>query len=422
MSARRPWRPFRLALDLLAAEGPAALARRALDRLAESRDRSAFPSRPDWPREAAISTLFVAATPPAPRLGGVQTQLVARRARERRAGRPFALLYPFEGRYRLEIERGLKRAAIDCGPAPDGPTAAPPELDRNPWVRAVHTGLAHSGAKMLRIEGAAGLPLEGLLELAGGHPVTLALHDFALFCPRPHLAEEPSGTFCLYSRDFARCADCLGHTWSVAADFQPLRRALAAQALAAAERVIFPSEFLLQTHRELFPHLDGAMWQVEPPPLLAEPVRDHRPQFPARRIAFVGAAKRFKGAELFAQVVAELSPLFPEIEWHAFGGGDPALLERLRDLQVTVHGYYRAGALPRLLARHRIDLALLLSIVPESYGLTLDECALARIPMLVFDLGAQAERTAARGGAVVPLGLGAAGVATWIARGQRNRK
>ncbi len=422
MSAFGRLRPLRLALDLLTAEGPAALARRALDRRAERRDRSAFPARSDWPRDAAIPTLFISSTPPAPRLGGVQTQLIARRLRERRAGRPFALLYPFGGRYRLEIERGLERAAIDCGPAPEGPPTAPAEWERESWLRAAHAARTLSGAKKLRIEGVSGLPFDGLLELAGGRPLTLALHDFALFCPRPHLAEEPIGTFCHYSRDFARCAACLGQTWSLAADFQPLRRALAASVLATAERVVFPSKFLLQAHRELFPNLDGATWQVEPPPLLAAPVRDDLPQVPPRRIAFVGAAKRFKGVELFAQVVAELSPRFPEIEWHAFGGGEPALLKRLRDLEVNVHGYYRAGTLPRRLARHRIDLALLLSIVPESYGLTLDECALARIPMLVFDLGAQAERAAAQGGAVIPLGLGAAGVAAWIAAGQRNRK
>jgi glycosyltransferase involved in cell wall biosynthesis len=408
-------RSARLALDLLTAEGPASLARRALDRLAEGWSKNAYTPALDWPRDPAIPTLHVSATPPAPRLGGVQTQLVARRLRERTAGRPFALLYPLAGRYRLEVERGAERAALDLGPTESTPTGAPPELEPGAWVRAVRDAYARCGASNLRIEGAAGLPLAGLLELASTLPLALALHDFALFCPRPHLAEEPAGTFCDYSRDFARCALCLQQSWPVDVNYQPLRRKLAARLLSGVERTIFPSAFLLRAHLELFPTLDAAHCRVEPPPLLARPVPGYRPQDPPRRIAFVGAAKRFKGTELFAEVVAALSPSHPEIEWHTFGGGDPALLRKLREAGVLVHGYYRAGTLPAQLARQRIDLALLLSIVPESYGLTLDECALARVPFLTFDLGAQAERADALGGRVVPLAEGAEGVAARIA-------
>lgn len=413
-----PLRFARLALDLLTAEGPAALGRRALDRLAEQTDRNSFTPAQEWPRGAAIPTLYVLATPPSPRLGGVQAQLVARRARERAAGRPFALFYPWAGRYRLELELGEERAALDLAPAPAGPIEAPPEPEAGAWVRAVRDAFARCGAKSLRIEGVAGLPLDGLLELSVSLPSTLAIHDFALFCPRPHLVEEPAGAYCHACRDLVRCAACLRQDWPVAPDFQALRRTLSARLLHGVDRAVFPSSYLLRAHRELFSTLDAARCRVEPPPLLARPVPGvpgQRPQDPPRRIAFVGAAKGFKGADLFAEVVTSLAPRHPEIEWHAFGGGDPARLRKLRAAGVVVHGYYRAGTLPSLLARHRIDLALLLSIVPESYGLTLDECALARVPFLTFDLGAQAERAPALGGAVVPLAAGAPGVAERIA-------
>lgn len=409
-----PLRSARLALDLLAAEGAAAVGRRMLDRLAEQADRNSFTPSQDWPRDAAIPILHVLATAPSPRLGGVQTQLVARRERERAAGRPFALFYPQAGRYRLELECGGTRVALDLAPAPAGPSEAPPEPEPGPWVRAIRDAFARCGASRLRIEGVAGLPFSGLLELSAVLPLTLAIHDFALFCPRPHLVEEPSGAFCHWSRDRARCAACLTQSWPVAPDYQPLRRTLAARLLSRVEGAVFPSSFLLRAHLELFSTLDAARWRVEPPPLLARPVPGYRPQDPPRRIAFVGAAKRFKGVDLFAEVVANLGPRHPEIEWHAFGGGEPALLRTLSAAGVLIHGYYRAGTLPAQLARHRIDLALLLSIVPESYGLTLDECALARVPFLTFDLGAQGERAGALGGRIVPLAEGAAGVAARI--------
>jgi O-antigen biosynthesis protein len=49
--------------------------------------------------------------------------------------------------------------------------------------------------------------------------------------------------------------------------------------------------------------------------------------------------------------------------------------------------------------------------LPEAHGLTLDECALAGVPVVAFDHGALAERIrAAGGGVLVPLAAGAAGI------------
>jgi len=96
------------------------------------------------------------------------------------------------------------------------------------------------------------------------------------------------------------------------------------------------------------------------------------------------------------------------LRWSAYGGGDPELLARLRRLPVRVRGYYRSGTLPRLLRRDGVDLALLLSIVPESYNLVLDECAAAGVPVVAFDLGAVGERL--RSGQLVPLAEGAEGI------------
>ncbi len=412
---------LRLAFALLSAEGPASVVRRTLDRLAERKERRSFAPGNDAPEGVSAPVLHVLSTPPAPRRGGVQTQLVARRLRERAAGRPFALFFPWAGRYRLEIEQGSRRTAIDLAPATPGPPLGPPEPEAGTWVRAVRDAFARTHARILRIEGTAGLPLDGLVELSTTLPLTLAIHDFALFCPRPHLAEEPTEAFCHASRDLARCLACLRRSWTVKEDFQARRRELAARLVSGVDRIVFPSEFLRRAHLELFPNFETARARVEAPshlPAENSPSRRlsrlERPRAP-RRIAFVGAARRFKGAEVFSRVVAQLSADHPEIEWHAFGGGDLELLHRLRAQGVVVHGYYRAGSLPEQLARHRIDLALLLSIVPESYGLTLDECSLASVPFLTFDLGAQGERAAALGGTAVPLESDAAGIAERIA-------
>jgi len=141
-----------------------------------------------------------------------------------------------------------------------------------------------------------------------------------------------------------------------------------------------------------------------------------------RHAAFVGRVDAGKGAEVFAQAVEQLAGRAPELRFSVFGGaGDFELLHRLRRLPgVRVRGYYRDGSLPGRLAREGVELALLPSIVPESYGLALDECAAAGVPAVAFALGALGERVAAAGGLVLPApaepAAGAAALADLLAR------
>jgi glycosyltransferase involved in cell wall biosynthesis len=187
------------------------------------------------------------------------------------------------------------------------------------------------------------------------------------------------------------------------------RRALARQILTAAKRVIFPSQFLLEKHRQLFslPELAGIV--IEPG------VRVESRNVPAassqRAIAYAGSAKRHKGAHLLAELSRTAG-----VPLHMFGGGDEDLLRSMRRLpNVTVHGYYRSGELPSLLQQHGIGLVVLPSILPEAYCLVLSEAWLAGAAVAAFDVGAQGERIRTHGGGwVAPLESGADGLAAII--------
>ena len=95
-----------------------------------------------------------------------------------------------------------------------------------------------------------------------------------------------------------------------------------------------------------------------------------------------------------------------------FGGSEPQELSALRAFpRVEVRGYYRGGHLSHLLRRYGIELALLLSPVPESFGLTLDECRWAGVPAVAFDHGALGDRIRQDGGGLlVEPQAGAAGL------------
>jgi glycosyltransferase involved in cell wall biosynthesis len=132
-------------------------------------------------------------------------------------------------------------------------------------------------------------------------------------------------------------------------------------------------------------------------------------------VALVGGVQVHKGALVFEEVTRRLADR-ADLHWSAYGGGDAAILERLRRLpRMDVRGYYRSGSLPSLLRRDQVDLALLLSIVPETYSLVLTECQAAGIPVIAFDLGAPGDRIRAEGGGLlVPLESGAEGVAALL--------
>jgi glycosyltransferase involved in cell wall biosynthesis len=170
-----------------------------------------------------------------------------------------------------------------------------------------------------------------------------------------------------------------------------------------ARAVIFPSEFLCNAYRAVVPRFNAHVIEpgiADPGVRVSSAIRN--------RIALVGSVKPHKGGALYPAIIGAA-----DAEWHVFGGGDRELLLAIRAIRgAHVHGYYRAGGLPHLLARHRIGLAVLPSVVPESFSLTLSECWSAGVPVVAFDQGAIAERIRIHGGGfLVSPEAGAAGIA-----------
>jgi glycosyltransferase involved in cell wall biosynthesis len=400
---------LRVAWQVFQAEGARAVYDRTLDRLAEARRQRSFSPAPEsWQPEAPIPVLNLISTPPAPRLGGVQAQLLARIEAEAES-RPVALLYPAGADWRLEIQEKETRRVVHI----NGPAPSPIGLEDPSLEEVVRKAAGVTGAEAIHVEGLAGLPLGSLLCL--GHRRILSLHDFAAFCPRPHLLERPVLQFCHYSRDLARCGRCLREDWPVEDAFQAERREVAATLLASAAAVVFPSAFLRRTHHDLFPSVPEGTWRViEPPSSIRPPVLEEAGRKTLRHVAYIGSIHPHKGILLFEEVVRRLEGR--GLRWSVYGGGDAGILARLRRLPgVRVRGYYRAGSLPEILRRDGVDLALLLSTWPESFNLVLSETRAAGIPCLAFDHGAIADRVREGGGGLlVPPGSGAAGISTTL--------
>jgi len=375
--------------SVIRGEGISSAIRRTQERIGEAAQAAALRLRGAFAGNAATPILNVAASGTSLRLGGLQAQLMARLDAER-AYRTVALVSP--GILDLSNPRHTRRVSHDM-------------------ATAIRDAIAITSARTIHFEGMHGMPFDDVLRLIDdGFHVIVSVHDFSLFCARPHLIEEPIGNFCFYSEDLDRCHRCLKN---VSRNEQRDRRALARQILTAAKRVIFPSQFLLDQHRQLFslPEMAG---------VVIEPGVAHRKIAASgtqRAIAYAGSTKRHKGAHL----LAELAQRIGDTTLHIFGGGDEDLLRGLRSFpNVSIHGYYRVGELPSLLRRHGIGLVVAPSIWPEAHCLVISEAWLAGAAVVAFDLGAQAERIRGHGGGwLAPLASGAEGLAAiveqWLA-------
>ena len=380
--------------NVIRGEGVGSAVRRTQERIGEAAHRAALRLRGVFAGDAQASILNVASDGTSLRLGGLQAQLVARLDCER-ALRSVALVSP---------------GVLDLSQPSRHTRRVSPEI-----ATAIRDAITITGARTIHFEGMHGVPFAEVPRLIeDGFDVIISVHDFSLFCARPHLIEEPSGTFCFYSLDLDRCHRCLSQTWQVPQNAQGDRRTLARQILASAKRVIFPSQFLLEKHREIFsmPELAGVVIE---PAVLAR-ISSGRDARAPRGIAYAGSAKRHKGAHMLAELAQRTGTAL-----HIFGGGDEDRLRDLRSLpNVTVHGYYRVGELPSLLQKHGIGLVVVPSIWPEAHCLVISEAWLAGAAVAAFDLGAQAERIRAHGGGwLAPLESGADGLAAianqWLA-------
>ncbi|HTQ80904.1 MAG TPA: glycosyltransferase, partial [Thermoanaerobaculia bacterium] len=146
--------------------------------------------------------------------------------------------------------------------------------------------------------------------------------------------------------------------------------------------------------RDAFHRIDGRFaalpWTVVEHGIDGEPVDCFGGAEPGRRLRLLhlGRLNRYKGLDRLRKLLPELCR---RAELTLLGTG-PAGEELAGFPGVEVIEEYRPEELTALLRRLRPDLALFLSVVPETYCFTLSEAFLRGIPAVARRLGALAER------------------------------
>jgi hypothetical protein len=108
------------------------------------------------------------------------------------------------------------------------------------------------------------------------------------------------------------------------------------------------------------------------------------------RIGVIGGLSVGKGA-LVVAACAELALAQRQKVEFILIGHSP-VLKSLNLPNVVITGRYEDKNLQSLIKRHELGCILLPSVIPETYMYTLSSAIESRLPVFVFNLGAQAER------------------------------
>lgn len=228
------------------------------------------------------------------------------------------------------------------------------------------------------------------------HAATIVtLHDYFAVCPRFNLLDA-GGKFCWTTRPPMESCDIdLRRTDNLASGSQASRRAFVAYVLSRANAITCVSESQKSLIASAYPHIADAIQVIspgiEPKRFAMSPPRPPRAGRPLV-CAAVGNFTYPKGGDALIHVFNHCRDT-RQLSFIVMGRLDapyPEIMDTVGLDHVEVVGSYDPNDLPGLLAR--VDVALLASIWPESYVLTLSECWAAGIVPIVSDIGALAER------------------------------
>jgi GT2 family glycosyltransferase len=283
---------------------------------------------------------------------------------------------------RLALHLGLDTCPIRCWPCTPaiGDTG-----DTHPTVRAaLAESIASFGVSALRVSSLIGTTLD---VLRTGLPTAFVVHDLFPFWPVLDDLEP------LPRWEAARLAEAARQSGFRFHERHPAvwqaRAATAVEALRdAGARIIAPSRFAASRLAGVAPTLPAATIIPHGLPPLAMPARAPRRRPGPLRVLVPGRLKGGKGEWL-------LDALLPQspagLQW-CFAGGGARAEHYAQSMGGQAMGDYRRDDLPGLVASFDPDLALLPSLLPETYGYVLSEMQALGLPVLAAACGAYAER------------------------------
>ncbi|NND68145.1 MAG: glycosyltransferase [Halioglobus sp.] len=230
-----------------------------------------------------------------------------------------------------------------------------------------------------------------------GLPTTVVLHDFFPFCPALYATFDSPCTSCSPGR-LASCGrENPQHAFFKFEDdahWLNVRRIFLQRLSGAHIALVAPSVSVAERYRTLAPALGATPIAVVHHGLDGELIAQLAPRAgdlegeDPLRLVVLGRLTPEKGSEMLEAIISELAGM---AEVHLLGTGDGGARFEGRDGVFVTRGYApeELGAVLHAVKPH---LALLLSIVPETFSYTLSELHAAAVPVLATQVGAFVER------------------------------
>ena len=234
-----------------------------------------------------------------------------------------------------------------------------------------------------------------IIAKAAGVGTIFSAHDFFLVCSRYNLLNHEQ-VFCdIGHKSISACDICLRIAEQVPAGAQQTRRAFMVEVIRSIDVFLFGTEYsewlTMRIYPELARHRRAVLGIPMPNGAVSEsrPVRVENEEGPLV-IAVVGNFLRSKGADTIMSVIEEANPQL--FKFHLLGNAEPQYAEvfgRWNKSNVVYHGRYSPGDLDLIAGA---DVALHLSIWPETYCISLSEVWQAGLIPIVSDVGAFKDR------------------------------
>lgn len=223
----------------------------------------------------------------------------------------------------------------------------------------------------------------------------LSAHDFFMVCSRYDLLDY-EGKYCNISqKHIGTCDICLYESSSIQPGAQATRRSFMKEIIKSVDMFLFGTEYSRNISMSIYPSIIESKTTILPIPLpdqflpVAKRVTKHD-RGEVLRVALLGNFLRKKGASVAISIFSQLSS--ENYEFHIIGraeGDYERVLNDWPNKNVIYHGAYKMGDYGILSS---CDVALNLSLWPETYCISLSESWKAGVVPIASNIGALSDR------------------------------
>lgn len=229
--------------------------------------------------------------------------------------------------------------------------------------------------------------LEAILAIRAknGSRLEIAINEFYCLCPNYILLQNDQAYCGLPDEG---CRECLAKSaYNIPADIDLGKWRAVWQALFDhADEVRAFSQSSLDIMRKKFKIPDNVGTVKPHVPLAAFAGGYNPPQSGPMRVGVLGNIAWHKGSGIVEELAGLLKPDESIVVIGQLNASGPT------PANVKIHGAYKREELPKLFEDYGVTAALVPSIWPETFCYTVQECMQLGVPLVVFPLGAQAER------------------------------